>query len=147
MKGTALRYGFFYGRGTWFANDGDVANDVRDRKCPLVDSGRAIWSWVHVEDATAATVAALDCAPGVYNIVDNEPSEIRFGSRHLRRQSERPNRRSLARRKHFSALDLISFTMRPNCGAHRMQKRNAEFGFAPRRLEWLMQTGAMTSGR
>src|SRR5258708_6032246 len=55
MEGGALRYGFFYGPGTWFAHDGDVANQVREPKYPVIGSGRGVSSYVHVEDAAAAT--------------------------------------------------------------------------------------------
>jgi hypothetical protein len=73
----ALHYAtaFFYGSGTWFTPDGDVANQVRDRKLAIAGSGQGVWSWVHIE-AAEATVAALECPPGVYNIVDNDPSEL-----------------------------------------------------------------------
>jgi nucleoside-diphosphate-sugar epimerase len=49
---------------------------VRERKYPIIGSGQGVWSWVHVEDAAAATVAALECDPGIYNIVDDDPSEL-----------------------------------------------------------------------
>ena len=80
LEGVALRYGFFYGPGTWFTPDGDVANQVRDRKLVIPGSGQGVWSWVHVEDAAAATAAALECTPGVYNIVDSDPLAVRLAS-------------------------------------------------------------------
>jgi nucleoside-diphosphate-sugar epimerase len=62
LHGVALRYGFFYGPGTWFTDGGDIAVQVRERKCPITGSGQGVWSWVHVDDAAAATAAALECA-------------------------------------------------------------------------------------
>jgi len=76
LNAVALRYGFFYGPGTWFTDDGDVANQARERKYPLVESGSGVWSWVHIADAAAATAAALECEPGIYNVVDDDPSKI-----------------------------------------------------------------------
>ena len=76
LQGVALRYGFFYGAGTWFTDDGDIAGQVREREYPITGLGQGVWSWVHVEDAAASTVAALECAPGVYNIVDDHPSPL-----------------------------------------------------------------------
>ena len=70
----ALRYGFFYGPGTWYSSDGDMGEQVRQRLVPIIGNGEGVWSWVHIEDAAAATVAALECAPGAYNVVDSEPS-------------------------------------------------------------------------
>jgi NAD dependent epimerase/dehydratase family len=50
---------------------------VRKRKLPVVGSGAGIWSWIHVDDAAAATVAALERGtPGIYNIVDDDPAPL-----------------------------------------------------------------------
>lgn len=72
LEGVALRYGFFIGEGTWYAKDSDVADRVRRGEFPIVGAGTGVWPWVDVEDAAAATVAALDRGAGVYNIVDND---------------------------------------------------------------------------
>src|SRR5579864_694092 len=61
LEGVALRYGFFYGPGTWFRPDGDAAHQVLEQRYPIAGSGSGVWSWVHVEDAAVATVAALEC--------------------------------------------------------------------------------------
>ena len=76
MEGLALRYGFFYGPGTWYWPDGAVAEQVRSRQMPIIDRGEGIWSFVHVEDAATATVKALTADPGVYNITDDNPSAV-----------------------------------------------------------------------
>src|SRR4051794_5413860 len=75
--GVALRYGWFYGRGTSFARDGDTARMVRRRALPIPGDGGGIWSFVHPRDAAAATVAALDVdGPRVFNIVDDHPAPL-----------------------------------------------------------------------
>ncbi|MFI6584820.1 NAD-dependent epimerase/dehydratase family protein [Embleya sp. NPDC050493] len=66
-----LRYGLFYGPGTWFAADGIKAADARALRLPV---GRDVSSFVHVDDAAAAAVAALDWPCGVVNVVDDEPA-------------------------------------------------------------------------
>lgn len=72
---TVLRYGAFYGAGTWYAGDGDIAKRMKKRGFPIVGSGGGMTSFIHVGDAAAAAVAALDApASGVYNIVDDEPA-------------------------------------------------------------------------
>lgn len=77
MQGVALRYGFFYGQGTYHdPTDGSVSLQVREQSYPVIGSGRGVFSFGHVQDAAAATVAALECDPGVYNIVDDDPSEM-----------------------------------------------------------------------
>jgi nucleoside-diphosphate-sugar epimerase len=75
--GIALRYGGFYGPGTGLAADGDQLVAVRERKFPLVGQGRGMWSFIHIDDAAAATVAALEHGrPGIYNIVDDDPAPV-----------------------------------------------------------------------
>jgi nucleoside-diphosphate-sugar epimerase len=78
LEGLALRYGFFYGPGTYYAQDGSITGQVRARRFPIVGRGDGVTSFVHVADAAAATVAALTRgAPGVYNVVDDEPAPLR----------------------------------------------------------------------
>jgi nucleoside-diphosphate-sugar epimerase len=75
--GIVLRYGGFYGPGTSLAPGSPQVELVRARKFPLVAPGTGIWSFVHVEDAAAATVAAIERGgTGVYNIVDDDPAPV-----------------------------------------------------------------------
>jgi nucleoside-diphosphate-sugar epimerase len=79
-EGLALRYGGFYGPGTAIsrAPDAPMAAPVRKRRLPIIGDGGGILSQIHIEDAAAATVAAVDRgAPGIYNIVDDEPAPQR----------------------------------------------------------------------
>jgi nucleoside-diphosphate-sugar epimerase len=74
LAGVALRYGFFYGPGTWFHPDGDVAAQLRADQYPVLGSGAGRWSFVHIDDAVAATVAAVESAvTGAFNICDDAP--------------------------------------------------------------------------
>jgi len=76
--GTVLRYGWLYGPGTGFRHDGAWAADMRRRRLPVVGAGAGVFSFVHVEDAASATVAALACErPATYNVVDDEPAPMR----------------------------------------------------------------------
>jgi nucleoside-diphosphate-sugar epimerase len=73
VTGIVLRYGNFYGPGT----SDQLLELVRKRKMPVVGSGSGIWSWVHVDDAAAATIRALEHGElGVYNVVDDEPAPV-----------------------------------------------------------------------
>jgi nucleoside-diphosphate-sugar epimerase len=77
IEGVVLRYGFFYGAGQ-LAPGGSMAEDVRRRRLPVVGSGDGRFSFVHVDDAAAATVLALDRgAPGIYHVTDDEPAPQR----------------------------------------------------------------------
>jgi nucleoside-diphosphate-sugar epimerase len=76
--GIVLRYGGFYGPGTGLARGGEQLELIRKRRFPLIGEGRAVWSLVHVDDAAAATVAAIERArPGtIYNVVDDAPAPV-----------------------------------------------------------------------
>jgi 2-alkyl-3-oxoalkanoate reductase len=77
IVGIVLRYGSFYGPGTFIASDGEVVGMVRHRKLPLIGSGAGVWSFIHVDDAAEATQLAIENgAPGIYNIVDDDPAEV-----------------------------------------------------------------------
>ncbi len=60
----ALRYGFFYGPGTWYCSEGDMGDQVRRQLVPVIGKGEGVWSWVHIEDAAVATVAAARVRTG-----------------------------------------------------------------------------------
>jgi nucleoside-diphosphate-sugar epimerase len=76
LEGVALRYGFFYGPGTGFGPDGGITELVRRRELPIIGGGEGVWSFIHVHDAAAAAGAAVERgAPGVYNIVDDDPAQ------------------------------------------------------------------------
>jgi nucleoside-diphosphate-sugar epimerase len=73
IDGVVLRYGSFYGPGV----SAQFVELIRKRRMPLTGRGTGIWSWLHIEDAAAATVAAVDHGePGIYNIVDDEPAPV-----------------------------------------------------------------------
>jgi nucleoside-diphosphate-sugar epimerase len=66
------RYGFFYGPGTWYTREGDIGDQVRQQQVPIIGEGQGVFSFVQIDDAAAATAAALECPPGAYN-VDGKP--------------------------------------------------------------------------
>jgi len=77
LQGIALRYGNFYGPGTGIGKRGVVYDMVRKRRLPIIGGGGGVWSFIHILDAARATVAAMTRgAPGIYNIVDDEPAKV-----------------------------------------------------------------------
>jgi nucleoside-diphosphate-sugar epimerase len=79
-EGLALRYGGFYGPGTGIslAPDAVMAGPIRKRQFPIVGDGGGVWSYVHIEDAAAATTAAVERGrAGIYNVVDDDPAPVR----------------------------------------------------------------------
>jgi nucleoside-diphosphate-sugar epimerase len=76
-EGIVLRYGGFYGPGTSLAPDGEHAEAIRKRRFPIVGDGSGVWSFVHIEDAADATVAAVEHGRrGIYNVVDDAPAPV-----------------------------------------------------------------------
>ena len=76
-EGVVLRYGGFYGPGTSLAPDGEHLELIRKRGFPIVGDGQGVWSFVHIEDAAEATVAAVEHGSrGIYNVVDDEPAPV-----------------------------------------------------------------------
>jgi 2-alkyl-3-oxoalkanoate reductase len=78
IDGIVLRYGVFYGPGTGLDRDGVQTEAVRKRQFPLVGEGAGAWSFIHVDDAATATVAAIEHGrPGIYSVVDDDPAPLR----------------------------------------------------------------------
>jgi 2-alkyl-3-oxoalkanoate reductase len=77
VQGTVLRYGGFYGPGTSLGEGGAYLVAVRRRQFPIVAGGTGVWSFIHIDDAATATLAAIERGrAGVYNIVDDDPAPV-----------------------------------------------------------------------
>jgi 2-alkyl-3-oxoalkanoate reductase len=76
IDGVVLRYGSFYGNDTGMFDAGFI-NAIRKRHVPLIGSGAGWWSFLHIDDAAEATMAAVERGRGVYNVVDDEPTPVR----------------------------------------------------------------------
>ena len=76
-EGIVLRYGGFYGPGTSIAPGSEQVELVRKHKFPLVGGGGGVWSFIHIADAAAATVEAVERGSrGIYNVVDDDPARV-----------------------------------------------------------------------
>lgn len=137
MEGVALRYGFFYGPGTWYHPEGAAADQVRRREVPIIGQGEAVWSWAHIEDAALATVEALTAPPGVYHVVDDDPSPVSAWLPAFARSVGAPPPPVLGEQDALAAAgeDAVYYGTRLRGASNAKAKRT--FGFAPRRLEWL----------
>ena len=145
LEGVALRYGFFYGPGTYHdPHTGSVTRQVREQKYPVIGSGTAVYSFIHVEDAAAATVAALESDPGVYNIVDDDPSEMRVWlPAFARLVAALPPPHVTGQQARASGPDAIYYATQLRGARNDLAKR--KLGFSPQRLEWLSKA-TMGSG-
>jgi nucleoside-diphosphate-sugar epimerase len=130
--GIALRYGTFYGA----ANDGSI-EPVRKRQFPIVGDGGGIWSWIHLEDAAAATVLALEHdGPGIYNIADDEPAPVREWLPVLAQAlGARPPRRVPIWLARLLAGEAV-VVMVTEAGGASNAKAKRELGWTPRYPSW-----------
>jgi nucleoside-diphosphate-sugar epimerase len=75
--GVVLRYGYFYGPGSAISTDGSIVQDLARRRLPIVGGGGGVWSFIHIDDAARATLAALTSGgSGAYNVVDDDPARV-----------------------------------------------------------------------
>lgn len=138
MEGIALRYGFFYGPNTWYCEEGGAAERVRRQAMPLIGPGEGVWSWIHIEDAALATVAAVTVPPGIYNIVDDDPSPVSRWLPAFARWLGAPPPPQMSEQQARAAAggDAVYYGTKLSGASNEKAKR--AFGFRPRRLQWLV---------
>lgn len=136
LDGVVLRYGFFYGPGTWYRPDGAIADQVRNGEAVIIGEGNAVWSFVHIDDAIAATVAALTAEPGVYNIVDDDPMPVAKWLPAFARwvDASEPGRVSVEDALKSAGEEAVYYHTRLTGAANTRAKE--KLGFAPRPLLW-----------
>ena len=137
MEGVALRYGFFYGPNTWYEPGGGAADQVRQQQLPLIGKGQGLWSWVHIEDAALATVAALDCEPGIYHVVEDDPPPMSVWLPAFAKSVGAPPPAHVTEEqaRQSAGEDAVYYQTRLRGASNAKAKR--VLGFKPRRLEWL----------
>ncbi|WP_026186817.1 NAD(P)-dependent oxidoreductase [Ensifer sp. BR816] len=136
LDGVVLRYGFFYGPGTWYRPDGAIADQARKGQSAIIGGGNAVWSFVHIDDAIAATVAALTAEPGAYNIVDDDPLPVAEWLPAFARwvDAPEPRRVSVEDALKSSGEEAVYYHTRLTGAANSRAK--AGLGFSPRPLLW-----------
>lgn len=136
IEGVALRFGFFYGPGTWFHPQGDVAKQIHKKEFPIIGKGEGVWNFVHIEDAAKAVRSAVYSSPGAYNVVNDHPSQMRewlpLFARYL--GAEHPlwitEEEGLKQR----GADAVYYATKLRGASNAKAKR--EFNFQPRNFEW-----------
>lgn len=136
LQGTVLRYGFFYGPGTWYRPDGAIADQARKGETSIIGEGNAVWSFVHIDDAIAATVAALTAEPGVYNLVDDHPLPVSAWLPAFARwvDAPAPSRVSVEDARKATGDEAVYYHTQLTGASNHAAK--AKLGFAPRPLLW-----------
>lgn len=145
MEGVVLRYGFFYGPGTWYRPDGAAADLVRRGEMAILGEGNAVWSFVHVDDAVAATVSALTCEPGVYNVVDDDPLPVARWLPDFARWvgAPEPPRLSLEAALATAGEEAVYYHLSLTGASNRRAKEKLRF--TPRPLVWKDAAGTSPS--
>jgi nucleoside-diphosphate-sugar epimerase len=138
-EGVVLRYGGFYGPGTSFSvkPEGEHVALIRKRMFPVVGNGAGMWSFIHIEDAATATVAAIEHGErGIYNVVDDEPAPV---SVWLPAAAEalgaKPPRRLPRWLGRIAAGEAATVMMTEVRGASN-EKAKRELGWSPRYRTW-----------
>ena len=137
IEGVALRYGFFYGPKTWYHPGAAAANMVMQQQKPVVGRGEGVSSFVHINDAAIATVASLAAEPGVYNVVDDDPSPQAVWLPAFAKfvGAPVPPHMSEAEVKAIAGEDAAYYGTKLSGASNAKAKRL--LGWKPRRLEWL----------
>lgn len=149
IEGIALRYGFFYGPGTWFNPDGDVARQIREQQFPIVGNGEGVWSWLHIEDAAKATVAAAERGnPGAYLIVNDQPLPVNEWLPAFAKWLDAPPPPQISVEdvlKESGGADAVFYATQMRGASNAKAKR--ELNFQPRPLEWTAGSTAAHAGK
>jgi nucleoside-diphosphate-sugar epimerase len=145
--GVALRYGGFYGPGTSLGPGGEQVEAIRKRRFPVVGSGAGVWSFVHIDDAASATLAAIERgAPGVYNVVDDDPAPAREWLPALAAAAgAKPPRRIPRWLGRLAAGEAVATMMTEIRGASNA-KAKRELGWTPGHPSWRQGFPALLGG-
>jgi 2-alkyl-3-oxoalkanoate reductase len=137
IESVALRYGFFYGPKTWYYPGEAAAKMVMRQQNPVVGKGEGVSSFVHIGDAAIGTVAALTAEPGVYNLVDDDPSPQAVWLPAFAKFVGAPPPPSMneAAVRAIAGEDAVYYATKLSGASNAKAKR--VLGWKPRRLEWL----------
>jgi nucleoside-diphosphate-sugar epimerase len=141
LQPVVLRYGFFYGPGTWYRPGGAVAEQARRGEATIIGDGSAVWSFVHIDDAVAATVAAVSAETGTYNVVDDDPLPVSEWMPAFARWvgAPTPSRMTVDEARAVAGEEAIYYHTRLTGASNARAK--AKLGFKPRRLLWANGAG------
>ncbi|MDR2987383.1 MAG: NAD(P)-dependent oxidoreductase [Nocardiopsaceae bacterium] len=143
QEGLLLRYGGFYGPGA-----SDVLLDlIRKRQVPVIGGGTGVWSFIEISDAAAATLAAVERgAPGIYNVVDDDPAPVAEWLPYLAQVlGAKPPLRIPAWLGRLLAGEFVVAQMTSSRGSSNVKTRK-ELGWEPRYASWREGFRAWVSG-
>jgi nucleoside-diphosphate-sugar epimerase len=135
--GTVLRYGYFYGPGSAISREGSTGREVARGRLPIVGSGAGVWSFIHVDDAAQATVAALSASkPGAFNVVDDEPARVADWIPALARAlgASKPRKVPALLARALAGSYGVALMTQAQGASNALAKR--ELGWSPRYASW-----------
>ena len=133
--GLVLRYGSLYGPGTNVADE--FAELIHRRKFPLVGDGGGIWSFVHADDAAAATALAVERGDrGIYNVVDDDPAPVAEWLPYLAEVLGAPRPRRVPAWLARFAIGEVGVEMMTRIRGSSNAKAKRELGFEPIWPNW-----------
>jgi nucleoside-diphosphate-sugar epimerase len=142
-EGIVLRYGGLYGPGA----SEFLLEMLRKRQVPVIGGGTGVWSFVEITDAAAATIAAVgQGAPGVYNVVDDDPAPVAEWLPYLAKVAgAKPPLRLPAWLGRLLAGEFAVAQMTTSRGFLN-EKARKELGWEPRYASWREGFRAWVSG-
>jgi nucleoside-diphosphate-sugar epimerase len=142
-EGIVLRYGALYGPG---ASD-FLLEMLRKRQLPVIGGGTGVWSFIEITDAAAATIAAVGHgAPGVYNVVDDDPAPVAEWLPYLATAAgAKPPLRIPAWLGRMLAGEFVVAQMTTSRGSSN-EKARKELGWVPQYASWREGFRAWVSG-
>jgi len=120
-----------------YTREGDIGDQVRQQRLPIIGEGQGVYSFVHIDDAAGATAAALECPPGAYNLVDGNPSPQHVWLTAFARAAgaPAPPRVSEEDALRDAGPDAVYYATRLRGASNEKARR--ELAFRPRPLEWI----------
>ena len=136
FEGVVLRYGMFYGPDTAYSPNGYYGEMVTKRRLPIIGDGNGRQSFIQMDDAVSATLAAIDRGSGVYNVVDDEPARAREWIPGLADAlGAKPPRHAPAWLARLAAGSAAVRAMTTQRGASNARIKQ-ELGWEPRYADW-----------
>jgi nucleoside-diphosphate-sugar epimerase len=136
IEGVALRFGFFYGPGTWFRRGGNIADQLQKKQFPIIGNGKGVWNFVHIEDAAKAARSAIYSYPGIYNIVNDHPSQMKEWLPAFARYAETHPPMVITEEQGLveKGADAVYYATKLRGASNAKAKK--EFNFQPKIFEW-----------
>ena len=114
-----------------------MAAPIRKRRFPIVGDGGGVWSLVHIDDAAAATVVAVEHGrPGVYYVVDDDPAPVREWLPVLASALDAKPPRRVPRWLGRLAAGRAATVMMTDVRGASNEKAKRELGWQPRYASW-----------